>query len=347
MNSMRVAVVGATGYSGVEVIRLLQYHPRIELVKVFSSSQDGVALHSVFPHLKSIIGLDLTLIQIEELIQGVDAVFFGTPSGISKEWIPALMDAGIMCIDISGDFRLDAEAYEQWYGKTPAPTKYLEQAVYGLSEIYEERIRNAKLLSNPGCFPTATLLGLAPILKAGLIRLDSIIIDAKTGVSGAGRGLSLGTHYSEVNENTKAYKVGVHQHIPEIERYASEMAGTQLQVTFTTHLVPMTRGILSTMYTDLNAPKQTAELISLYEDFYHTAPFVRVRAEGEFPTTKEVYGSNFCDIGLLADARTGKLIIVSVIDNVVKGAAGQAIQNLNIMQGWDSTLGLQHTPIYP
>lgn len=344
---MRVAVVGATGYSGAELIRLLQYHPRIELVKVFSSSQDGVSLRSVFPHLQSIVELDLTLIQKDELITGVDAVFFGTPAGISSEWVPTLLEAGIVCIDISGDFRLDAASYEQWYQKKPASSTYLEQAVYGLTEIYAEKIKSAKLLSNPGCFPTASLLGLAPVLNSGLIDLNSIIIDSKTGVSGAGRGLSLGTHYSEVNENLKAYKLGVHQHIPEIERYASDLAGQDVQVTFTTHLVPMTRGILSTMYIDLLAPQQTSALIELFKDYYKDSPFIRVREEGSFPATKEVYGSNYCDIGLLADARTGKLIIVSVIDNVVKGAAGQAIQNLNVMQGWEQTMGLIHTPIYP
>ncbi|GAA0377248.1 N-acetyl-gamma-glutamyl-phosphate reductase [Bacillus horti] len=344
---MRVAVVGATGYSGVEVIRLLQYHPRIELVKVFSSSQDGVPLRRVFPHLTNIFEKELTLIQEQELIEGVDAVFFATPSGISKEWIPALIDAGVTCIDISGDFRLDVDSYKEWYKKEPAPSQYLEQAVYGLTEVYEAKVKEANLLTNPGCFPTASLLGLAPILKTDWINQNSIIIDAKTGVSGAGRGASLGTHYSELNDNLKAYKLGVHQHIPEIERYASEIAGSPIQVTFTTHLVPMTRGILSTIYVDLAASKQTDEIIELYKDYYKHSPFVRIRPEGEFPSTKEVYASNYCDIGLLADPRTGKLMIISVIDNVVKGAAGQAIQNLNVMQGWDQTTGLLHTPIYP
>ncbi len=228
-----------------------------------------------------------------------------------------------------------------------AEAKYIDQAVYGLSEINNESIKGASLIANPGCYPTATTLGLIPVLANDMVERKNIIIDAKTGVSGAGRSLSLNTHFSEMNENFKAYKIGNHKHIPEIEQVLSKAAEEEIQITFTPHIVPMTRGIMSTMYVDLKEKQSTNQLIALYEDFYKYHPFVRIRKEGVFPQTKEVYGSNYCDIGLYADQRTGKLIIVSVIDNLVKGASGQAIQNMNIMNGWEETTGLTQLPIYP
>lgn len=345
---MRVAIIGATGYSGVELIRLLLQHPHVEIKSVISGSQSGKELASIYPHLSSIMDHQLDNLDVDRIASEVDLVFFATPSGVSRESMPLFIDRGIKCIDISGDFRLKSgESYRKWYKHEPADSKYLEQAVYGLSEIYAEQIKGASYIANPGCYPTATLLGLIPILKNEWIQPDTIIIDGKSGVSGAGRGASLGTHYVEVNENVKAYKLGAHQHIPEIEQTLSNVSNKDIKVTFSTHLIPMTRGIMCTMYAQLTELKTAGEVIELYNEFYKEHPFVRVRPEGVWPSTKEVYGSNYCDLGFMVDERTGRLTIVSVIDNVVKGAAGQAVQNLNLQNGWDITTGLSFTPVYP
>jgi N-acetyl-gamma-glutamyl-phosphate reductase len=277
-----------------------------------------------------------------------EIVFLATPSGVSSRMIPELMKTGIKCIDLSGNLRLKKpDEYEKWYKHSPAEDKYLNEAVYGLSEIYEEDIKKASLIANPGCYPTATLLGLLPIVTSNLADYKSIIIDAKSGVSGAGRGLSLSSHYAEINENIRAYKLGAHQHIPEIEQILETESGSPITVTFTTHLVPMTRGIMCSIYVNLNKDVSTAEVTELYNKFYQDRPFVRIRREGNLPSTKEVLGSNYCDIGLNVDKRTGRLTIISVIDNLVKGAAGQAIQNANIINGWDIRTGLEDIPIYP
>jgi N-acetyl-gamma-glutamyl-phosphate reductase len=270
---------------------------------------------------------------------------------VASKLAPELLEAGLKVIDLSGDFRLRSGAeYEAWYKRPPADEAYLARAVFGLAELYGDRVRGADFVSNPGCYPTATLLGLLPAVKAGWIDPATIIIDAKSGVSGAGRGLALGSHYAEVNENFSAYKVNRHQHIPEIEQTLSDEAGSKIVTTFTTHLVPMTRGIMSTMYATIvggAGARSEADFIGLYKEFYAGRPFVRVRPQGKMPATKEVWGSNYCDIGFAVDGRTGRVTIVSVIDNLVKGAAGQAIQNLNLMMGWDEATGLQFVPAYP
>lgn len=346
--NVRVAIIGGTGYGAVELIRFLDNHPHVELTSVVSHSNSGSELSSVYPHTIEAVNITMDSLDIPKLSKTTDLVFFATPSNVSKDLIPDLIENGVKCIDLSGDFRLkNPEDYEQWYQSTPAKQKYVDQAVYGLSEIYPDEIKQASLIANPGCYPTATSLGLMPVIKNNLINNETIIIDAKTGVSGAGRGLSLNVHFSEMNENFKAYKLGEHKHIPEIEQTLSNESGKAMQVTFTPHIVPMTRGIMSTIYTDLVEGASTKEIVQLYETFYKDHPFVRVRPEGVIPTTKEVYGSNYCDIGLYADQRTGKLMIISVIDNLVKGASGQAIQNMNLINGWDVTTGLKHIPIYP
>ncbi|GAA0346590.1 N-acetyl-gamma-glutamyl-phosphate reductase [Bacillus carboniphilus] len=345
---MKAAIVGGTGYSAVELIRLLHHHPYVEIETIVSHSTAGQEMDTVYPHLTQIIQQPLDQLDVDQISNKVDVVFFATPSGVSKGYVPHFLERGVACIDLSGDFRLESPIeYEQWYKKSAAEEKYLNQAVYGLSEVYQNEIKESKLIANPGCYPTATLLGLLPAIQNHLIDYQSIIIDAKSGVSGAGRSQSLATHYAEVNENLKAYKMGAHQHIPEIEQMLKVESGSDLQITFTTHLVPMTRGIMATIYAPLKAQIKTADVIHLYKEFYEKHPFIRVRNEGEFPATKEVYGSNYCDIGLYADDRTGRLTVVSVIDNLVKGAAGQAIQNLNIMNGWDVQTGLTNLPIYP
>lgn len=344
----RVAIVGSTGYGGVELIRLLLQHPHAVIASVISSSTSGVPIADGFPHLNQIVvdkldGLDVALIRDK-----ADLVFTATPSGISAKLAPQLLEAGLKVIDLSGDFRLKSrDTYANWYKHEPAEAAYLEQAVYGLAEVFGQEAAGQPFISNPGCYPTATLLGLVPAVQAGWIDPATIIIDAKSGVSGAGRGLGLPVHYSEINENLAPYKLNRHQHIPEIEQVLSKVSGKAVTVTFSTHLTPMTRGILSTMYASLQGTHKDEDFIALYREYYQGRPFVRIRDKGKYPATKEVWGSNYCDIGFAVDERTGRITILSVIDNLMKGAAGQAVQNLNLMMGWDEGAGLAFTPVYP
>jgi len=340
---LRAAIVGSTGYGGVELIRLLQSHPNVEITSVISSSSAGALIEEGFPHLTEILENNvLDGVDAAEIAGKADVVFTATPSGVSAKLVPQLLEAGLKVVDLSGDFRLrDGAEYEQWYKHTAPEDIYLQQAVYG------ERVAGVDFISNPGCYPTATLLGLVPAIEAGWIKPESIIVDAKSGVSGAGRGTSLTVHYAEINENFKAYKINKHQHIPEIEQTLTDIAGEKVTITFTTHLAPMTRGIMATIYAGMNDQYNEQDFVELYRKYYTGRPFVRIRNAGVFPATKEVSGSNYCDIGFATDVRTGRVTIVSVIDNVVKGAAGQAIQNLNLMMGWEETLGLGYTPVYP
>ncbi|MEX2459828.1 MAG: N-acetyl-gamma-glutamyl-phosphate reductase [Paenibacillaceae bacterium] len=345
---VRAAIVGSTGYGGVELIRFLLKHPLVEITSVLSSSNAGAPIAEAYPHLAEIVTDRLDAIDPALISSKADVVFTATPHGVSSALVPQFLEAGLKVIDLSGDFRLKSgETYEQWYKHKPAPDALLAKAVYGLAEVFADEIRAVDLISNPGCFPTATLLGLIPALAAGWIDPKTIISDAKTGVSGAGRGLGLNVHYAEINENLLAYKVNKHQHLPEIEQVLSRVAGHEVVTTFTAHLVPMTRGILCTSYASLTEPRTEVEFIALYQSYYQGRPFVRIRPEGKVPATKEVWGSNYCDIGFSTDPRTGRVTIVSVIDNLVKGAAGQAIQNLNLMMGWDETTGLDMAPVYP
>ncbi|MFC5650512.1 N-acetyl-gamma-glutamyl-phosphate reductase [Paenibacillus solisilvae] len=347
-SKVKVAIIGSTGYGGVELIRLLASHPQAEVTSVISSSSAGAPIAEGYPHLTEIRTDLLDDVDPALIKSKADVVFIATPAGVAAKLVPSLLEAGLKVIDISGDFRLKSrDQYEKWYKKEAADQRYIDQAVFGLAEVYGEAVRGVDFVSNPGCFPTATLLGLIPAVKAGFIDPSTIIIDAKSGVSGAGRGASLGTHYSELNENFKAYKINKHQHIPEIEQVLTDIAGEPVVTTFTTHLVPMTRGIMSTMYAKVNGMKSNEDFISLYRSYYEGRSFVRIRPEGIWPSTKEVWGSNYCDIGFSVDERTGRVTIVSVIDNLVKGAAGQAIQNMNLMLGLDETLGLQFVPAYP
>jgi len=345
---LRAAIIGATGYGGAELIRLLQAHPHVKITSVISTSNAGAPIADGFPHLHQIMVELLDGLNVELIASKADLVFLATPAGVSAELSPKLLAAGLKVIDVSGDFRLKSGAlYEMWYKRKPASDEELAKAVYGLCEVFGEEVKGVDFVSNPGCYPTASLLGLIPALQAGWIDPATIIIDAKSGVSGAGRGVGLGVHYSEVNENFSTYKVNRHQHIPEIEQTLGRIAGAPVVTTFTTHLVPMTRGIMATMYAKVSGTHTEEDFIALYRDFYQGRRFVRVRDKGKMPATKEVFGSNYCDIGFAVDPRTGRVTIVSVIDNVVKGAAGQAIQNLNLMLGWEESTGLLFSPVYP
>ncbi len=345
---MDVSVVGATGYSGMELIRLLSNHPTFRLTAVYSSSSAGNSLDAenrqhfgLIPHILNEVDPGLIAKQSE-------LVFLALPSGISKKLIPELSEYDMKIIDLSGDFRLkSSEMYKKWYKGEPAPGHLLNKSVYGLSEWNRAKIRESRLIANPGCYPTAALLGLAPLLSSELIESSDIIIDAKSGVSGAGKKSNDSTHFAHANENLSIYKVHQHQHIPEIEQQLSEWDSTMAPIMFTTHLTPMTRGIMVTMHAKVK-PDVTAEHINnAFLRSYQNEFFIRYRGENSFSSTKEVYGSNFCDIGFRIDERTGRVTVVSVIDNLVKGAAGQAIQNANIMLGLEETEGLGFYPVYP
>lgn len=345
---VRVGIVGATGYGGAELIRFLAGHPQAQIANLYSSSADGEALEKTFPH---VTGLGLPLLSAIDAVKmsaDNDVIFLATPAGVSAELTPQLLERGVKVIDLSGDFRLEsAEAYKTWYKREAAPAEWVQKAVYGLTEWNKEQVAGASLIANPGCYPTAALLAMLPLMKSGWVQPNSWIVDAKSGVSGAGRGMSLGVHYSEINESIHAYKVSKHQHTPEIEQELLRQSGVEAIVQFTPHLVPMTRGILVTAYGQLTADVTQEQIQDLYTSTYVDKPFVRVRPAGSHPHTKEVYGSNYCDIAVHVDERTGRVILLSVIDNVVKGAAGQAIQNMNVMFELPENAGLPLVPAFP
>lgn len=344
----KAAIIGGTGYGAIELIRLLSTHPKLQVTKVYSHSQSGENLSSIYPHLNNLPEIRLEELEINKLEDEVDLVFLATPAGVAKEIVPKLQHTNLQIIDLSGDLRLTSpEEYEEWYGKSAAPQETLNQAVYGLSEIYKEKIESATIISNPGCFPTSALLGLIPALELGIIEPKGIVIDGKTGVSGAGRTPTGASHFPETNDNVSPYKIGKHQHIPEVEQYLSETIGDKVTTVLTTHLIPMTRGLVCTMYANLKEETTTAKVLESYQSYYNNDQFIRILPEGKFPMTKAVQGSNFCDIGIYVNERNNQLIIASAIDNLVKGAAGQAIQNANIMNGWEENFGLQAIPMYP
>ncbi|MGR3762555.1 N-acetyl-gamma-glutamyl-phosphate reductase [Rossellomorea sp. NS-SX7] len=344
---MNVGIVGSTGYGGVELHRLLSNHPSIDTCILYSSTLNGNSYVEQYPHLIGLSNESVRAIELDEMKQ-LDAVFLAVPAGISKEMTAKLLGGKAKIIDLSGDLRLqDPKEYEEWYKGGAADLSVLGKAVYGLTECNQGAIKEADLIANPGCFPTATLLALAPLVQQKLLHPDSLIIDAKTGLSGAGRKPSLSSHFSETQENLRIYKVHEHQHTPEIEQQLKRWNPESTPVTFTTHLIPMTRGIMTTIYGELVNEQTTEELNELYQTFYSASPFVRIRPTGQYPSTKEVFGTNFCDIAIKVDCRTGRVTIVSVIDNLIKGAAGQAVQNMNLMFGLEETTGLRFYPIYP
>ncbi|MBI2860030.1 MAG: N-acetyl-gamma-glutamyl-phosphate reductase [Chloroflexi bacterium] len=345
MTKTRVGIINVTGYAGVELARLLSQHPEVQLVTATGRSAAGQKLGKVFPHLSA---LDMV---VQSQPGEADLVFSAMPHKESAIEIVPLLQRGVRVVDISADFRLrQPGAYPEWYGfEHPAP-HLLEEAVYGLPELYRSRIAPARLIANPGCYPTSAILALAPAVRAGLV--SDVIFDSKSGVSGAGRSLSLGTHYSEVNEDVSAYALGGHRHLPEIVQELGLLRPEQPPaVTFVPHLIPMTRGILTTAYASLPPGSIAAgdrgldEIKALYHDFYRGEPFVRV-ADAP-PHTKHTWGSNYCLVYPTLDRRTGRLIVISCIDNLVKGAAGQAIQNMNLMLGLPETTGLQAPAVYP
>lgn len=345
---MKVAIIGATGYGGAELVRILHRHPHVSIHSIHASSLHGEELAKTYPHMQALVGDRLAPVDVDKIAAEVDLVFTATPTGVAEDLAPRFVERGVKVIDLSGDFRIkDRAIYKEWYGREATDSNLLDEAVYGLTEWIDVDVSETMLIANPGCFPTATLLGLLPLVKENVIEENSIIVDAKTGVSGAGKGLSPATHYSETNDNIKIYKVNKHQHTPEVEQGLRKYNENVAAITFSTHLVPMTRGIMATIYATAKEETSTEKIIDLFKQQYRDDFFVRVRNKDEFPTTKEVYGSNFCDIGVAYDERTRRITVVSVIDNLVKGASGQAVQNMNKILGIDESTGIDWMPVYP
>lgn len=343
---MKVGIIGATGYGGLELLRFLHNHKEVQQISLFTSSEEGTVFSDKFPHLTDLYNQPLLKIDYDELAT-YDVVFASTPSGVSSTLFPPLVGLGPKLIDLSGDFRLqDLESYEQWYKKTAAPKEIVEQSVYGLTEWNEAAIKNAPLIANPGCYPTAVLLSILPLIKHQLIDPSFLVIDAKSGISGAGNKPSQATHYSEANESFSIYKINEHQHIPEIEQAISMFTGVETNITFNTHLVPMTRGILATSYAQVTEGVTQQQLVDCLTATYANNPFVRVIQEATAIGTNRVKGSNYCDIYVQLDERTNRATIIGVIDNLVKGAAGQAIQNMNVQFGLPQQTGLQLVPYF-
>ncbi len=343
---IRAAVLGASGYTGADLIRLAARHPDIEITALIARAHAGQALGQVFPHLGS---LDLPALVTADAVdwETVDVAFCGLPHGTAHSEIKKLPER-VKVIDMSADFRLrDLGTYAEWYGREHTAPELHADAVYGLTEHYRDQIKSARLVACPGCYPTAVLLALLPLAKSKLMETEDIIIDAKSGVSGGGRALKQNLLFSEAGEGTSPYGIGSHRHVPEIEQELAIAAGASVTINFTPHLVPMTRGELCTSYVRLAGKAMPADLRKALSDAYGASHFVHVVEEGVTPATQHVRGSNSCHIGVFADRLPGRAIVVSVIDNLVKGSAGQALQNFNLMHGLDETTALEQLPLFP
>ena len=348
---IRVAVAGASGYMGAELLRLLHVHPEITLTGVTSDRLSGERLDSTYPHLRGLTDLRFHELDPRWLAEVADVVFLALPHLESQRAVPVLRAGGAKVIDLSADYRLrNAGDYVEWYKAAHLDPDGLAHSVYGLPELHRKSIVGASLVASPGCYPVGAILATAPLVKGGLARLEGIVIDGKSGVSGAGaqsRNPDPMYLYTEANENVQAYGIGFHRHTAEMEQELSLLAGEAVRVAFTPHLVPLNRGLFTTASVPLATRLGTADLVQVYREFYAGEPFVRVLDEGQRPTTRRVVGSNYCDLTVVADARTGRAVCVSAIDNLGKGGSANGIQNLNVMQGWNERTGLQAPPVYP
>lgn len=346
----KVGLVGVTGYTGMELTRILLGHPQMRLTQVTSRKEAGQPLAAIYPFLQ---GTDLGALEIatpdsSSLADQCDLVFLAVPHGTAMEMAAELRSKGVRVVDLSADFRLrDRQTYETWYNVEHTRADLLPQAVYGLPELYAEKIRTASLVANPGCYPTSAILALYPALAAGLIRSEDLVIDSKSGTSGAGRKAAVGTLFCEVADTFRAYNLTKHRHTPEIEQELARAAGMDICLSFNTHLLPINRGILTTAYAKLSADVGTDEIRACYEKFYAGKKWVRLMPAGVLPETRWVRGTNFCDIGLVTDPRTHRLIVVSTIDNLCRGASGQAVANANLMLGLGEDAGLPVAPLMP
>ncbi len=345
---LKIGIVGGTGYTGVELLRLLSLHPHVEITAVTSRGEAGMPVADMFPSLRGFVDLKFSDPANADL-QACDVVFFATPHGVAMAQTPSLVAAGVKVIDLAADFRLkDTTVFEKWYKMPHSCIDILKEAVYGIPELYRDKIKSAKVIGNPGCYPTTVLLGLAPLLEQGLIDLSvPIISDSKSGVSGAGRKAEVATLFAETSDNMKAYGVAGHRHHPEIHAQITELAGKSVDFIFVPHLIPMIRGMLSTIYVKLSAKANGLDLQALFEKRYANERFVDVLPAGSMPETRSVRGSNHLRIALHKQADTGYLTLLVVQDNLVKGAAGQAVQNMNIMFGIEENTGLEVVPVLP
>lgn len=343
---VKVGIVGATGYTGAELVRILSHHPGVEISIVTSESYAGLQYWEVYPALKNKVRIQCQPLDPEKVAGAAEVVFTALPHSKSMACVPLFLELGCKVLDMSADFRLkQKELYEEWYAPHSAP-ELLHVSAYGLPELHREEITKARLVAVPGCYPTSAILGVAPLAKAGLLGPEPVIVNSASGVTGAGRSLELGNLFCEVNEGMKAYKVAQHRHTPEMEQEISGLAGREVRVTFVPHLLPLSRGILSTIYVGLKEPMGEEELLAEYASFYEAEAFVRVLPKGRFPNLRDVRGSNFCDIGLRLDPRSGKLIVLVAIDNLLKGASGQAVQCMNLMMGLPEVEGLGSPPLF-
>jgi N-acetyl-gamma-glutamyl-phosphate reductase len=345
---LKVAICGASGYTGIELLRILSGHPQVRITAVTSEKSAGKKVSEVFPHLHSYGDLTYEPLNKEKLLSRADVFFLALPHGSSQEAVHFFYSSDKKVIDLSADYRLyDPHVYEEWYGVRHDFVPTLKKAVYGLPELYRQKIRKSNLIANPGCYPTSAVLGLMPAIKNKIIDLSMIVVDSKSGTSGAGRKTDLAVSYCEVNEGFKAYGIGTHRHTPEIEQELSALANVKVTVNFTPHLLPVDRGIFTTIYAKLLKKVDTTWVRNLYKKKYAAEPFVRVLDEGVYPNIKNMRGTNFCEIGVKVNPRTDTLIIVSAIDNLVKGASGQAVHNMNLMAGFEETEGLETLAMFP
>lgn len=348
MNKIKAAIIGATGYVGQELFRILYNHHNVEVTKATSVSYIGKNYADIYQNFNKITDLICTEDDTEKIAEECDVMFIALPHGIASKKVTKSVLEKCKVIDIGADFRIkDKETYEKWYGVEHFGEDVLKEAVYGLCEIYTDEVKKARLVANPGCYTTCSILSLYPLVKEGLINTDTIVIDAKSGVTGAGRKPDLGTSYCECNESIKAYKVASHRHTPEIEQELSLAAGKNINLIFTPHLTPMNRGILATCYAKLNGEADYETLKTAYNKYYGDKYFVRLLKEGLFPETNRVKGSEFIDIGFTIDKRTNSVIVIGAIDNLVKGAAGQAVQNMNLMFGFEEWTAINNAGFFP
>lgn len=345
---IRVGIIGVSGYTGVELARILSQHPEINITLATSRQFEGKSLAEVYPNLRDCIDITCENPSTDELAERADFFFTAVPHKTAMAIVPSLLSKGKKVVDLSADYRIrDISVYEQWYQKHTS-SELIRETTYGLPELYREQIIKSRLVANPGCYPTSVILGLAPLLREKHIDISTIIVDSKSGTSGAGRSANLATLYCEVADGFRAYKVGgTHRHIPEMEQELSVLAATPVTISFTPHLLPVCRGILSTIYAKLTSELDLNAIHSLYEQTYKDEYFVRICPKGTVPSTQHVRGSNFCDIGISIDERTNRIIITSAIDNIVKGAAGQAVQNMNLMNEFSENTALQGAPFFP
>ena len=345
---IKTAVIGATGYAGQELIRLLMQHPYAEVSIITSRSNRDEPYERFYGNYINISRLVFTENNIEEISKQVDVIFLALPHGVASNLITEEILNNVKIIDLGADYRLkDVNIYETWYNTKHGTKELLDKSIYGLCELNREHIKGHSLIANPGCYTTCSILSLAPLMEHDFVDKKSIIIDAKSGITGAGRSVDLSTHFTECNESIKAYKISSHRHTPEIEEQLSILAGEEINLVFTPHLVPMNRGILATCYIRLNKDIELDEVYSIYNNYYNNEEFIRILSKGSNPETKWVKGSNYVDIGLNIDKRTNTLIIIGAIDNLVKGAAGQAIQNMNLLFDLKENTGLESIPIFP